>query len=159
MNKKMLASALMVIGVSTAFAGMYFPVGSGSVDGTVNKISKIPLKIIEGQSVDYDLTCKVNDANANKLPAKFKVDLTFGDNSFPTSHQYDVKFDDQIIVSHQMLISDNKPHEVTVSGVSGYWFGNNSALVITWLASDDVSTPITFDCSGTPSAGLRSAQK
>jgi hypothetical protein len=151
MNKKNLSvvlSALLVLGTTSAFASMNIPLGHGTVDGTANQVAVLSLDGLNSRYI-YDISCTVNDPTADKMPAKVRVSIDGLANS-----DYFFTFDDKPNSTHQALLSDINKHTFGVFGVQPYGMMDNKVSVnVTWLAGEDITTPVTYDCSATPSVG------
>jgi hypothetical protein len=146
--------------MTAAFAAMDLPLGTGTIDGTVNKVAKVSTEMLASQFSINDITCTLSDPTADRMPVKVKVEAVAGDaTSFNGVHTVGtVYFDDQkdmmgqpiVSETHQQQLSDTKTHTFVIKRVNDFYKG---AVVLTWLAGDDVATPVNYSCSATPSVG------
>lgn len=160
-NKKLqlLVSALLALGMNTlAAAEMNLPIGSGSLDSN-NNIVRLPLTLITSEPIYYDVNCLVTKPAGNEFPAKLLVEVQFTDllGSINT-HSGQVVFDGVPSETHQHALLDAKTHHINVERIYGRSLSEkagakDAVLVLAWLASNDMTRPINYSCSVTPSAG------
>ncbi len=152
MNKKYIVSAILIsLGMSSAYAGLNTPIGSGSIDGTVNKVANIPLTPLLDISFPYDIHCKVTDATGSRAPAVVRFEPPTG----PFGMVIYAEFDDVRLSSNQAKLKDSNEHNFSISGITGSSLNRDAAISLTWVAGDDAITPISYACYITPTVGLK----
>lgn len=152
--KSLKLSAIFLLSISTAYAGMDTPLGGGSVDGS-GREAKVSLASVQGQSNYYDLYCKVSSKQGDIAPVKFKFDINFGSAPFPTTQTYEVIIDGVPSATHQMQLNDTKQHLVSIPYINGVTIYEGAGLMFTWLAGENAATKVDFNCFSTPSVGLK----
>ena len=151
-NFQAILMAMLALGVSSAFASMNIPLGTGTIDGTLNRVATLQVKNVLTYGVNYDVVCTVNDPTGNNTPVKLRADVDGAVITLAT----DYTFDGKEIPGHQAMISDFNKHVFKVSDISFVESPyTNEDVKLMWLAGDDVSTPTSYDCYATPSVGLK----
>lgn len=151
-------ACLLMLGVTSAYAAMNVPLGSGSVNGGSAKVADVPLTALNPDYY-YDISCTLNDPTGDKMPVKLKVELV---NFGFISGDVGATIDGKSIRTGQFQLSDIKPHVVAIWQIQPTSSGIDNqkpSLRLSWIAGDDVDTPVSYSCVATPSIGANNGIK
>jgi len=150
-NIKICSALLLSLGMSSTYAGMKLPLGNGSIDGTVNKTAIISLAPLINQPIYYSINCDFTDKNGSQKPVIIKFDVS----GLAIGMLPNYSFDTITNLTGQAELSDASSHRFTANTINGNGLQQDAAVTITWLASDDVTTPTSYNCFATPSVGKK----
>lgn len=155
MNKKniQICSALLLsLGITSANAALNTPLAKGAIDGSANKVAKISLNPVANQSFFYDIICNITATNGARFPTviQYEFDDLQVVGMFPV-----FSFDGATTSYNQVKLADATEHNMTLHNVSGSSIQADSYVQITWVASDDMSSPTSYTCYATPTLGRK----
>jgi hypothetical protein len=151
-NIMLLLTALLSLGMSNAFAGLNFPIGSGAIDSTYTKVVNLPLGPIMAQQYTYDIICRMKDPTGIAYPAVVRMDIS---GQVIGGMPPNILYDGKISESHQAKLSDDQEHSFTVPGIIPSTLTQGATVTLSWVAGDDNITPISFNCFATPTIGRK----
>lgn len=152
MNSKKIVSAIVLsLVMGSAFASLNTPIGSGTIDGTVNRVVNVSLAPMISLPYIYDINCNVTDLTGGNFPAVVKLEVPGPAMGMPAS----LLFDGGPLSTNQAELSDNDEHRFTAPRITGNSLQSGSTLTLSWVGGDDVATPISYSCYFTPSFGRK----
>jgi hypothetical protein len=146
-NRQAMLALMLTLGMSSAFAALNLPLGSGTLDGTVNKTAKVSLAMLVDQPVTYDVNCTFTSPNADQFPVILGVQL---DKSLQFGSMTATFVDGEKSLTGQFKLSNKAAHVASVT-VAGSSLQPQTNFVLSWLASDDMTTSLNYNCVATPS--------
>lgn len=151
-NRQLCSALVLALGITTANAALNTPLGKGALDGSANKVAKISLSPIMGQSFTYTVKCEITDANGTRFPTVIAYGV-YGLQMASAKPAY--TFDSMQTYINQVKIVDTNVHMMEASYVNSNDIQPDTYLELSWVASDDTSSPTRYTCYATPTLGRK----